>query len=161
MRSSQLKSLARYHSSYLSFKHVEICAVNELPHRYYISDCPCFIFVNTEPNFRDGEHWTCIYIYRDLNDIYGYFYDSFGESPSSYSNRIVQFLKNTTCSYLFNSHSHQPPNSDLCAYYCLYMFFSLHNIYRNPLNINAKMVQESEDNIVKLTLLTCELICIT
>ena len=156
-----MRYLASNHLYFTMFKHVEICASNELPHRSYLSDCPSFFIVNTDPNFETGSHWICIYVYRVNNIIQTYFYDPLGLSSSDYNKHIGRFIQYTTDNAgicYINQNIHQSENSILCGYYCLSFFFSLITLSSEPNEISSMMVSLTEEDIVKKTLLGSNLI---
>ena len=156
-----LRNMAHHHEYLGLFKQVEICASNELPHRLHLSDCPSFFIVNTDPNFKPGSHWICIYVYSQNDIVHTYFYDPLGFSPSNYNKHIGRFLEYTThfggmC--FMNDNVHQSETSELCGYYCLSFFFSLFTLSTEPHAIASVMVNMSEEDIVKKTLVCCKLI---
>lgn len=86
-------------------------------HDRKIIKVPAAFVLNTSPVNRKGEHWVCMYITTDRR---GYFFDSFGRSPTHPSlNKACweKLLRDNTYRWTWNRKCVQPPGSKNCGLY--------------------------------------------
>ena len=84
-----------------------VFSVDTLPPKPHLLVC------NTDPSYRPGRHWICIFV----EDGRGEYFDSFGRRPSAAFERYL----NRHCSYwTFNDVQLQSVVSKFCGHYCIY-----------------------------------------
>lgn len=76
---------------------------------------PSTYIVNTDPSYKQGEHWVVVY-FNGLGK--GEYFDSFGLPPRHVD--IERFLNRHTWSYEHNRRTLQNVLSKTCGLYCLY-----------------------------------------
>lgn len=86
----------------------------------------CFV-INTDPSFLPGKHWVAVFFpSKSLPE----FFDSFGKSPSHYSDSILNFLiEKNSRGFVYNSKCIQSTHSSYCGMFCLYyLYFRIRGI---------------------------------
>lgn len=83
-----------------------MCAKDQLPH---IDVRPLALIVNSDPSYKDGTHWSAVYLFQDGR---GEYFDSYGRAPEKvirnyldrhapnewrYNERVLQNLGSTVC----------------------------------------------------------------
>lgn len=99
----------------LSDSVVGILASDELPKRF--NYFPVSFIVNTDKGINPGKHWVAIYI---SSSIEGEFFDSYGNSPSYYSNEFENFFDKHGLKMTYNQKRLQGYDSSVCGQYCIY-----------------------------------------
>ena len=84
---------------------------------------PCLIVVNSDPSWKRGQHWLCIFVPEKAHMPIEFF-DSLGRCPNQYSETFVRFLTEHGQKYMYSSIRLQEPNSNMCGEYVL--FFAAH-----------------------------------
>lgn len=80
---------------------------------------PALIVANTDPAHKSGTHWVAFFIPTHGPSEY---FDSFGKRPIK--KQFLQFLKNNTKSYVYNSKRIQGDFSSTCGHYCcVYLYY--------------------------------------
>ena len=88
----------------------------------------CFV-VNTEPSYKEGEHWLALFFNKSRSC---YFFDSFGHDPSFFN--MTNYIKRFSSGLIYNREQIQGLFSETCGYYCVYFIllmsrgFSLESI---------------------------------
>lgn len=88
-----------------------------------------FYIVNTDPSYKPGKHWVCIFLSNVPE-----FFDSLGQPPLYYDRRFERFVIIQGPTYMYNSKRIQSYGSDSCGHYCIYyvvkraMGFSMRDI---------------------------------
>lgn len=96
--------------------------------------------VNTAPSYTRGEHWVSIYFPRNSE---AEFFDSLGKCPSTYSQKLLDFLiENSPKGFAYNYKRLQPYFSDSCGVFCLYFLF-----YRKQNESFEKILKEFSENL--------------
>jgi hypothetical protein len=80
---------------------------------------PKLIICNTDPSYREGEHWVLFFFDKNTVD----FFDPLGKSISYYGQNFIIFIKRFAKYYEINKRRVQPLYSSLCGQYCLYYAF--------------------------------------
>ena len=83
----------------------------------YIKHKPKLIICNTDPSNKPGEHWI-LFFFDESNSVD--FFDSLGQSISSYGNEFINFAKKFANKYVWTKERVQPIGSSLCGHYCLF-----------------------------------------
>jgi hypothetical protein len=92
--------------------------INKLPHNSL--NKKCFI-VNSDPSYLPGKHWLAIFF--PPNSL-PEFFDSFGKSPSFYSENLLNFLlEENSKGFIYNSFPLQSSSSTSCGMFCLYFLY--------------------------------------
>jgi len=88
-----------------------VFAIDRLP-RLLPARRPLLLVCNTDPHDRPGEHWIVLYI-----DIYGEYFDSFGQEPRR---TFGQYLDKYCNSWTMNKKTLQSVISSFCGHYCVF-----------------------------------------
>lgn len=91
-----------------------VTSADEVP-RYPIQK-PTGLIVNTDPSYRSGKHWVCIYLPKKGPTE---FFDSLGRSPEYYHPDFRRVLITNGPTYLHNEGRLQDYGSPYCGEYCL------------------------------------------
>lgn len=95
-----------------------VLPVDKLPKKK--SSKNCFI-INTDPSFLPGKHWIAVFI--PSNGL-PEFFDSFGKTPSFYSETLLNFLlEQNNKGFVYNCAHLQPSHSSTCGLFCLYFLY--------------------------------------
>ena len=70
-----------------------------------------FFVVNLDESTGPGTHWVCLH----LNNTRTEYFDSLGNEPK----KLVPFLSNLKCDYIYNIKQLQSNDSDVCGDYCV------------------------------------------
>jgi len=108
-----------------------------------------FYVVNNDPSTKPGRHWLAVYMGQVPE-----FFDSLGQSPSSYNKDFENFLINHGPNYKYNTMRIQNDGSDMCGGYCIY-YIILRNLgysMKEVVNTFSSVSLEDNDNKVKLFL---------
>lgn len=97
---------------------VGVFASDQLPMEIYKYPA-CFI-ANVDSSSKSGSHWLAFYI-SSPNHLE--FFDSYGQSPSSFRGRIWNYVKKYS-HVNFNPMTLQSNVSAVCGHYCLYYLYS-------------------------------------
>lgn len=99
-------------------KHVErgVLAVDQLQ-KASIQQYPSAYIVNTDPSSKRGNHWIAFYFDANKN---GEFFDSYGNSPRSYSQTFLNFLLQNADKYQYNDRKLQSDHSTVCGQFSAY-----------------------------------------
>ena len=85
---------------------------NHLP---VVNNYPASLILNTDPDWKPGEHWLAIY-FNEIKEAE--FFDSYGFSACHH--KFEKYIKLFSTSYKNNSTQIQSYDSNACGYYCLY-----------------------------------------
>ena len=92
LRTTHVKRALQHADLARSFRTAEVVAGNEIPHGNVMRR-PALFIINTDPNFQCGLHWITVYLPKSgLHE----FIDPLGSPPSSYSPRLVRFLRSNS-----------------------------------------------------------------
>lgn len=94
---------------------VGIFAADELPKR--LQSFPVAFIVNTDKRVDPGRHWVVFYVSSRTK---GEFFDSYGNSPSYYSNAFQLFFDRNGLKMTYNQRRLQGYDSSVCGQYCVY-----------------------------------------
>ena len=98
-----------------------VYSCNNLPN---IDPCsfPCGFIINTDENFKPGEHWVTVYF--SSNSSIPEYFDSYGLPPIKAD--FYQFLhKNSNNAFFrYSTHSIQSLNSTTCGHYAIYFLIN-------------------------------------
>jgi len=73
------------------------------------------IIINTDPHYKNGQHWLAIIKLEKGKCVY---FDSYGKKPTN--NLIVNFIdKNCNNNIIYNNQKLQSLYSNVCGYYCI------------------------------------------
>lgn len=75
---------------------------------------PCGLIVNSDPANRPGTHWLAIYYGADGQDE---FFDSYGESPSTYNRSWPEHMNP---GYRYSTKKLQGDDTSVCGHYCVF-----------------------------------------
>lgn len=89
---------------------------------FKVNKYPCSLVVNTDPSYKEGEHWVCFYI--DKNKTIEYF-DSYGVPPLN--DEILNFYKENGNGHVYNNKQLQGLSSRACGHYCVLYLISRGN----------------------------------
>lgn len=92
-----------------------IFAADEMPN--YIYSFPSGFIVNTDTRAKLGRHWLAFYI---SSKTVGEFFDSYGHSPSYYSQNFQTFFNKNGFEMKYNNKKIQSDDSKMCGQYCIY-----------------------------------------
>ena len=81
-----------------------------------------FYIVNNEPSTMDGLHWMAIVLSDSFQP--NEFFDSFGENPNFYNQKMADIL-GSNC--IYNNKILQSDYSNICGLYCIYYLFKHKN----------------------------------
>ncbi len=90
---------------------------------------PCSVILNTEPSYKEGEHWLAMY-FTDKRQCE--FFDSYGNAPTTYG--LEKYIKLASSEWNYNKQRIQGDSSASCGYYCIYFLllksrhFSLNDV---------------------------------
>ena len=93
--------------------------------------------ISTQP----GRHWCSIYI--NQYDRNREFFDSYGNHPSYYGKRFVDFLNRHCKRWTYNQSGLQGPLSATCGQYCI--FYLLHRCKGIPLHDIVNMFTHDKE----------------
>jgi len=133
-------------------------ACDKLPEVVY--KFPCSLIVNTDPSFKNGEHWVAIYFDQDHCCEY---FDSFGLLP--YIPNIVSFIRDNSISLKHNHFHLQSVNSSVCGLYCIFFLYKRcrQNSLGEVLNLfsfsNHKLNDVLICNFIYKTFSVCHKVC--
>lgn len=114
-----------------------------------ITSYPFFLCVNLDESDKEGSHWVGIYIARRGAELE--FFDSYGNSISSYISHFNDFARRNNLRVIESHQTLQGPGSYVCGHYVImYMYFRLKGCGRrifyakfsNNLQKNDKIVFE-------------------
>ena len=94
---------------------VGIFAADELPKR--LQSFPVAFIANTDKRMDPGRHWVVFYVSSRTK---GEFFDSYGNSPSYYSNAFQKFFDRNGLKLMYNDKRLQGYDSSVCGQYCVY-----------------------------------------
>ena len=114
MNTSSLQCILRC-DPILSKSVVGIFASDELPK--LLNSFPVSFIVNTDKRMDPGRHWVAFYISSRTE---GEFFDSYGNSPSYYSNEFEKFFDRHGLKMTYNQKRLQGYDSIVCGQYCIY-----------------------------------------
>ena len=83
-----------------------------IPDPISLTNFPACLVANTDTHDQPGTHWVAFY-FNSCSDIE--FFDSYGQSPSSYSILITANVMNPT--------TLQSIYTDVCGHYCIYFLY--------------------------------------
>lgn len=120
-----------------------VFALDEIP-RVLTKNKYCYIF-NSDTRDKPGSHWLAFY----YNGSRGEFFDSYGNSPSFYSQDFKEFLDKHIKTWDFNTKRFQGTFSTVCGQYCIYYLIkrcegkglrNVANVFSHDLNKNDRKV---------------------
>ena len=118
---------------------------DKLPNR--ISSYPALFIANVDTSGKPGSHWVAFYFTKDRE---GEFFDSYGQSPSNYTQTFTNVLDNNSSSWTFNSVTLQSMKSKVCGHYSLYYaLFRCRNISMSTIVNRFSNNKHRNDNLVK------------
>ena len=100
------------------------------------------IIFNTDPHYKGGSHWVCLFI--DLELKYIYFFDSTGDDPQNEIQKLVKKIQqqannlNINLKYLQNKTQHQKGDTE-CGIYVLVAIILLLKRKREPKDFNIRI----------------------
>jgi len=100
------------------------------------------IIFNTDPHYKGGAHWVCLFI--DLELKYIYFFDSTGDDPQNEIQKLVKKIQqqannlNINLKYLQNKTQHQKGDTE-CGIYVLVAIILLLKRKREPKDFNIRI----------------------
>lgn len=95
-----------------------VFAIDKIPNKNKYKKC---FIINSDPSFLPGQHWIAIFL--PSNGL-PEFFDSFGKSPSSYSESLLNFLLDQNSKgFIYNYKKIQSSESSTCGLFCLYFLY--------------------------------------
>lgn len=77
--------------------------------------------INSDPSYLPGEHWLAVFF---PSNSLPEFFDSFGKSPSQYSQSIFNFLiEKDSRGFVYNCKRIQSTQATSCGLFCLYYLY--------------------------------------
>lgn len=98
----------------------------------------CYVF-NLDTKRGPGTHWTMV---SNINPLYVYYFDSFGEPPPEH---VLRMMKSTGKQLLRNNRQVQDIKADSCGYWCIFMINMLLQGH-SPADINNWFTTDSAHN---------------
>ena len=94
--------------------HTRVYGAHE--HKKRDKNRPLAVVINTDPIYKPGQHWVCMYFTREK----GYFFDSFGRHPKEIHRCWEKYMnRHASNAWTYNTIPVQPRSSPNCAYYCI------------------------------------------
>lgn len=85
---------------------------------------PAIIVVNTDIRSKPGMHWVAFYLPTPSCNAVAEYFDSMGETITTYNSQFEKFLSKYYVTYRHISRQLQSTFSELCGHYCcLYVFY--------------------------------------
>tara|TARA_Y100000816_G_C26107642_1_gene589206 strand:+ start:3500 stop:4348 length:849 start_codon:yes stop_codon:yes gene_type:complete len=100
------------------------------------------VIFNTDPHYKGGSHWVCLFIDIDLKYIY--FFDSTGDKPQEEIKNLVKKIQkqainlNVNLKYIVNSTEHQKGETE-CGIYVLVAIILLLKKKKQPKDFNIRI----------------------
>lgn len=111
-----------------------VLACDELP--THIVRVPVMVIINTDPTRLPGKHWLAVFITADRH---GYFFDSFGNSPTniSFPKTIDVFLNKNCMEISYSTLQVQDKTSTTCGEHCIFFLCNIQKgiSYQKVLNM--------------------------
>lgn len=92
-----------------------VYALDEIVH---IRMRPRLIVVNTDPSWKQGQHWLVIFFPSHSGNVE--LFDSLGSADRKYPAEIKRFLTKFATQIKLSRNRVQPPDTGLCGLYCLH-----------------------------------------
>ena len=113
-----------------------------------VKDFPASFVANVDSSSQPGSHWVAFYF---TNNKQGEFFDSYGQSPQTYSSYFKDFLDKNAVDWIYNKKHLQSIFTNVCGHYCIFfLYHRCKNMSMNDIvNFFTSNVKEENDSLVR------------